>query len=141
MSIANEIWPIARARDINGDSLVGFASRMLGDVVWLRRAREKGDHDRAGLLAYYLGVKRAELRIKKEHERIWKTGKKIHEGGDASRRGEQAVRVAAVDALCAGSDRITKTAAFAVVAERERVTAKVIETDYYKARKRPNAGD
>lgn len=139
--IANEIWPIVKARGISEDSLIGFASRMLGDVVWLRRAREKGDHDRAAHMAFYLGVKRAELRIKSEHERVWQTGKKIHGGGDAARRGEQAGRVAAVDALCTGPERIKKTAAFAVVAEREGVTAKAIETDYYKARKHPKPGD
>lgn len=74
--IANEIWPIARARGHAPDSRVGYASRMLGDVVWLRRAREAGDHDRAALFHGYLMAKRAEQRIKVHQEPTWETGRK-----------------------------------------------------------------
>ncbi len=134
LRIANEIWPIVQARGISEDSLIGFASRMLGDVVWLRRAREKGNHDRVAQRAFYLGVKRAELRIKTEHERVWNTGKKIHDSAPASRKRPQAERVAAVEALCARGTKITK--AFAAVAADEGVTPKTIETDYYKAKRK-----
>jgi len=75
--IVNEIWPIARARGHAPDSRVGFASRMLGDVVWLRRAREAGDHDRAALFHGYLMAKRAEQRIKVHHEPTWETGRDV----------------------------------------------------------------
>lgn len=95
--IANEIWPIAKARGISEDSLVGFASRMLGDVVWLRRARDKGEHDRVAQMAFYLGVKRAELRIKTEHEAMWQRGvddKQVRvRGGEETRKGSDAERL------------------------------------------------
>lgn len=93
--IANEIWPIAKALGISEDSLVGFASRMLGDVVWLRRAREAGDHDRAAQMAFYLGVKRAELRLKRQREREWAVGVGSLTGAKegAARRKEQFVHL------------------------------------------------
>ncbi len=96
--IANEIWPIAKARGIVPDGVVGFASRMLSDVVWLRRSRDKGDHDRVALMAFYLGVKRAELRIKTEHEAMWQRGVDDKQarvsGGEARRKGSDASRLA-----------------------------------------------
>jgi hypothetical protein len=72
--IANEIWPIARARGHAPDSEVGFAARMLGDVVWLKRARERGDHERAALFAGYLKAKEVERRMKREREPMWQKG-------------------------------------------------------------------
>ncbi len=112
MSVANEIWPIVKARGLSPDSLVGFASRMLGDAVWLRRAREKGDHDRAGLLAYYLGVKRAELRIKAAHEPTWDRGRlTIAEraaGGAATRKGSDHGRAERVRHYLNEGDKLTE---------------------------------
>jgi hypothetical protein len=97
-SIANEIWPIAKARGIPEDSVVGFASRILGDVVWLRRARQDGRHDRVAQYAYYLGAKRARLLIKSEHETMWARGvdEKMSRarGGAATRKGSEAERLA-----------------------------------------------
>jgi hypothetical protein len=48
---------------------------MLGDVVWIRRARERGDHDRVAELVGYLRVKQTEQRIKQQHEPTWESGK------------------------------------------------------------------
>lgn len=73
-TIANEIWPIARARGLAPDSPIGFAARMLGDIVWLRDNQARGDHDRAALFHGYLMTKKAERRLKAEHEAAWKTG-------------------------------------------------------------------
>lgn len=73
---ANEIWPIAKAVGHEYDSVIGFAARMLSDVVALRRSRQQGDHERTAMFASYLMVKRAEQRIKLEREKAWKTGKK-----------------------------------------------------------------
>jgi hypothetical protein len=67
LTVANEIWPLARARGHAPDSNVGFAARMLDDIVWLQRNRRVGDHDRAALFAFYLGVKRAERSVKQSH--------------------------------------------------------------------------
>lgn len=112
MSIANEIWPIARARGYRVDSLIGFASRMLGDVVWLRRLREKGFHDRAALMAYYLGIKQAELRIKTQHEPTWDRGRLTIEeraaGGAATRKGSDESRVERVRYYLAQGDKLTE---------------------------------
>ena len=92
--------------------------------------------------AALFGETYCELQMKLVREREWTTGKKIHDGGAASRCGAQADRVAAVDALCAGADRVSKREAFKWVAKREGVTAKAIEIDYYKAKKaRPKARD
>lgn len=92
--------------------------------------------------AALFGETYCELQMKLAREREWTTGKKIHDGGAASRCGDQADRVATVEALCAGADRVSKREAFKRVAEREGVTAKAIETDYYKAKKaRPKARD
>ena len=102
---------------------------------------DRGDASSAAHDAALFGETFNELQMKLCREREWITGRKIHDGGDAARRGEQASRFAAVEALCSGAERIKKTAAFAVVAEREGVTAKAIETDYYKARKRPKPRD
>lgn len=88
--VCNGIWPIARNRGHSQDSLIGFSARMLDDIVWLRRSAEQGDHDRVALMAFFLGVKKAELRIKLEHEATWTTGKKVNTGAKAggdSRRG------------------------------------------------------
>jgi len=79
-SIANEIWPIAKARGHSPDSEIGYAARMLGDVVWLRRAREKGNHERAALFASYLRAKEVERGIKREHEATWRSGKDTIDG-------------------------------------------------------------
>jgi hypothetical protein len=78
--IANEIWPIAEGRGHSPDSPVGFAAQMLSDAVWIRRARERGDHDRAALLTGYLVAKMAERRIKGEHEATWESGKGTRAG-------------------------------------------------------------
>jgi hypothetical protein len=74
--LANEIWPIARARGFTAHSVVGFASARLGNVRALRLARQRGDHDYAIQMGFYLGVQQAELRLKLAHEKVWNTGKK-----------------------------------------------------------------
>jgi hypothetical protein len=92
--------------------------------------------------AVLFGETFCELQMKRTREAEWITGKTIHDAGASSRKGRsRAERVAAVDALCSGPDPIKKTAAFAIVAEREGVTAKAIEADYYNPRKRPKRGD
>lgn len=134
--IANEIWPIASARGYGIDDPIGFAARMLGDIVWARRAFQEGKHDRAALHIFYLGAKWSSRRIKAGWEAAAEAGKKALEGAASTRKGDQAERVAAVDRLLAEGITTKKTAAFAIVAEREGVTAKAIETDYYKAKKK-----
>lgn len=88
--IANEIWPIAKARGHAPDSEVGFAARMLSDIVWLKRAQSKGDHDRASLFAGYLKAKEVERRIKREREPMWQRGvddkRSRVDGGAATRK-------------------------------------------------------
>lgn len=92
--------------------------------------------------AVLFGETFCELQMKRTREAEWITGKTIHDAGASSRKGRsRAERVAAVDALCSGPDPIKKTAAFAIVAEREGVTAKAIDKDYYNPRKRPKRGD
>ncbi|WP_269514137.1 hypothetical protein [Brevundimonas subvibrioides] len=140
--IANTVEPLAQAKGIAKDSPAGLAAAMMDRVHWIRDNQARGDHARAALFAYYLGVLRAESRIKLEHERVWITGKTIHKAGKDSRKGRsQAERVTAVNALCNGPAPIKKTAAFAIIAEQEGVTAKAIEADYYSPRKRPKRGD
>lgn len=113
---------------------------MLGRLV--QHHIDKGSPAWAAHEAALFGETYCELQMKLAREREWITGKKIHDGGAASRCGEQADRVASVEALCAGAERVSKREAFKRVAEREGVTPKAIETDYYNARKpRPKARD
>jgi len=118
-----------------------YLERLIIQGTLVQHHIDQGAASWAAHQAALFGETFCELQIKLARERIWMTGRKIHDGGDAARRGNQSERVAAVDALCSGPDRIGKTAAFALVAESERVTPKAIETDYYKARKRPKSGD
>lgn len=76
----NNIEPIALSAGFAKDSPVGFAARMIDDIRWLRDNQRRGDHDRAALFAFYLGVKKAESRIKIEHERTWESGRNSREG-------------------------------------------------------------
>lgn len=85
--------------------------------------------------AVLFGEMFCELQMKLKREREWITGKKIHDGGTASRCGNQADRLAAVEAHCAEPDPLSRREAFRRVAESEGVTAKAIEADYYKAKK------
>lgn len=132
---------------------VGYQFREREDAGWYHRHLiklgnlvqqhiDEGSPAWAAHAAALFGETYSELQMKLAREREWTTGTKIHAGGAASRCGEQADRVAAAEALCAGPDRISKREAFKRVAEREGVTAKAIETDYYKAKKhRPKARD
>jgi hypothetical protein len=72
--IANEHSPIAKARGFADHSLVGFASARLGNLRALRLARQRGDHDYAIQMGFYLGVQQAELRLKRDHEKAWRSG-------------------------------------------------------------------
>jgi hypothetical protein len=80
-----------------------------------------------------IGELLTELRMKQLWEPDALRGRKIAQSAALTRKGEQAARVAEVDRLVAAGE--LKTAAFAIVAEAQRVTAKAIETDYYKAKK------
>ena len=78
----------------------------------------------------------AELQLKLARERIFNSGKGLHDNGAASRSGRsRADRVAAIDALTTGPGKISKREAFKEVARLDLVTAKAVETDYYKAKK------
>jgi hypothetical protein len=134
--LANIIWPIAQAAGHSHDSAVGFASRMLDDAVWIRRCDKKSDHERVAVFTFFLGVKRTEFRMKCAAEPDWLRGKKVRESAALTRKGDQAHRVAEVDRLAREIGRGGKTAAFRLVAEREGVTQKAIEADYYKAKKK-----
>lgn len=114
---------------------------MLGHVV--QHHIDKGEPSFAAHRAALFGETFCELQMKLAREREWNTGKKIHDAGAASRRrGTAADRVAAVEALTTGPDRMSKRKAFAEVAASEYVTPKAIETDYYKAKKdRPKPRD
>lgn len=95
--IANVIWPIAEAKGYKQDDPVGFAARMLGDIVLSRRALEEGKAKSAALSAFYLGAKWSSRRMKIEHEPTWEFGNKTRrerqDGGAATRKGSDAERV------------------------------------------------
>ena len=97
-TIANEIWPIARARGHAPDSPVGFAARILSDILWLRESQASGDHDRAALFHGYVMAKKVEQRIKTEREAMWQRGvddKQVRvTGGENTRKTADSVRVA-----------------------------------------------
>lgn len=77
-----------------------------------------------------------ELQLKLAREPMFNSGKGLHDNGAASRIGRsRAARVAAIDTLTTGPDRISKREAFRQVAEDDGVTAKAVETDYYRAKK------
>ncbi|OHT18885.1 hypothetical protein [Edaphosphingomonas haloaromaticamans] len=78
-SIANTHWPIAEARGFGLDSVVGFAARMLQQIVLIKRATNPEQAGWVALQSYFLGIMRAEMRIKLEHEPKWRTGVKQHE--------------------------------------------------------------
>jgi hypothetical protein len=63
----NLLWTIAQRRGHGIDSKVGFAARIMDDVRLLREAREKGNSDRAIMMAYYLAHKVASSQIKAGH--------------------------------------------------------------------------
>lgn len=88
--IAATVEPIAKARGFAPDSPVGFAAAMMDRIYWIRDNQRRGDHDRAALFAFYLGVLRAESRIKLEHESVWKSGKGSRDGSQegAAKRAE-----------------------------------------------------
>lgn len=88
-SVANTVEPIARAAGFAKDSPVGFAAAILDRIYWLRDNQRRGDHDRAALFAFYVGVLKAESRIKVEHERTWESGKGTREG---AKKGAEARR-------------------------------------------------
>jgi len=79
-STANTIEPIARAAGFAPDSSVGFAAAILDRIFWLRDNQRRGDHDRAALFAFYIGVLKAESRIKDEHEPTWESGRGTRAG-------------------------------------------------------------
>lgn len=97
-SIANTVEPVVRAAGFASDSRVGFAGAILDRIHWLRDNQRRGDHDRAALFAFYIGVLKAESRIKAEHEPTWQRGvddKRVRvRGGEATRKTPDAVRVA-----------------------------------------------
>jgi hypothetical protein len=88
-SIANTVEPVARAAGFAKDSPVGFAAAILDRIHWLRDNQRRGDHDRAALFAFYIGVLKAESWIKDEHEPTWESGKGTREG---ARKGAEARR-------------------------------------------------
>ena len=65
--VANEPWPILKRRGYAPDSREGFAAKMIGDIHWLRHCLAKGDHDRAMMFMFYLGVKWSASGIKERH--------------------------------------------------------------------------
>jgi hypothetical protein len=77
--MANGIWPIAEARGFAPDSPIGFAARMLSDVVSIRRAQDAGNLNFAALRFGDLRFKEAEEQLKALHEPTWRTGKKQRE--------------------------------------------------------------
>ena len=79
-SVANTVEPIARAAGFAKDSPVGFAAAILDRIFWLRDNQRRGDHDRAALFAFYVGVLKAESRIKDDHEPTWESGRAAREG-------------------------------------------------------------
>ncbi len=87
--IANTVEPIAKAWGFAPHSRVGFAAAILDRIYWLRDNQRRGDHDRAALFAFYIGVLKAESRIKEEHEPTWESGKGTREG---ARKGAEARR-------------------------------------------------
>ena len=99
-------------------------------------AMEKGDASASAYWAFEFAqaVTEYNIIIAKDWNRYAKAGKKSIEGAESTRKGQQSERVRQVDALVA--DGTKKTAAFAIVAERNGVTAKAIETDYYKAKRK-----
>lgn len=104
-----------------------------------RRVQDQIDQGDAAMAAHHaalFGETWSELELKLAREREWTTGRKIRDGGNSARRGAQDKRVADVDALCSGPDRISKRKAFEVVARQQWVTASAIQTDYYKGKKR-----
>ena len=136
-SMANTHWPLAIAKGYKEDSVVGFAARILQQIVHIKRAwQTDAKKEWAALQSYHLGILRTEMRIKQEHEPKWRTGDKVISAAEKTRKGQQADRVTEVERLLADGLTTKKTAAFAIVAEREGVTAKAIETDYYKAKKK-----
>ncbi len=64
---ANEPWPVARHRGFAPDCREGFAAKMLGDIHWIRNALGAGDHERAMILMFFLGVKWSASGIKERH--------------------------------------------------------------------------
>lgn len=101
-----------------------------------RRCAEGGNLQWAMFHAARLGSLTVEAELKFKWEKEALAGQKSIAGGASTRRGDQDRRVAEVDTLAAQIGRGGKRAAFAIVAEREGVTPKAIETDYYKARKK-----
>lgn len=136
-SISNTHQHLADARGYEVDSPVGFAARMLSDIVMARRAFENDKPKMAALFVFYLGAKWSSRRIKEGWEAAAEAGKKVLDAAASTRKGSMSAteRMEEVDRLVANNG-IKKGAAFASVAEREGVTAKAIETDYYKAKKK-----
>jgi hypothetical protein len=64
----NDLSSIVRQRGYEPDSTVGFAAGMLCDVVWLRRALQVGEADWSAMHAFYLGIKWAKRRLKRDWE-------------------------------------------------------------------------
>lgn len=120
-SIANEIWPIAAARGHAPDSEIGFAARMLGDVVWLKRAKANGDDDRAAMFAGYLKAKEVERRMQVDRGPLWERGLKnetdTRDGGGANRKGEIGARLARFEELRRAGVRTME--AYARIADEE----------------------
>jgi hypothetical protein len=132
---ANEIWPLAKARGHEKDSVVGFAARIFSQIGRVRRFFEDGDPESAAQFMFYVGVMETERRLKAEHEPTWESGDKMRRSGRARRRGGSAAdRTAAVEKLVAEGH--PKTAAISLVAEREGVHFKTIERDLYPPKNR-----
>lgn len=141
------LWHIARSRGIEYDSEEGFAARMLGDVYWLREKRSEGDHDRVALYAYYLGFKRAELRLKREREKEWETGRKQHQVlGETRERfnlARQAIAIAErekwqmeAEGVWSANPRLSKAAVAEIV--RTRLKASETRNTIRQALKKPD---
>jgi hypothetical protein len=115
-----------------------YLRQLLMHAKLVRHHIDAGNASWAAIEALAVGDLISEMGIKHDWEADALSGRKSRHGAESTRKGSQENRVSAVDELCSPSNpnRIKKTAAFAVVAERERVTAKTIETDYYKAKRK-----
>jgi len=64
---ANDPWAIVKHRGFAPDSKEGFAARMLGHIIFVRENLEDGDHERAAMLMFFLGVIWSASSIKERH--------------------------------------------------------------------------
>jgi len=113
-----------------------YIERMLANLRQMVGCIEMNEAVLAVVHAGELATLSLECHMKFEWEGDALRGRKVADSAALTRRGSQSNRVREVDRLAAEIGRGGKRAAFALVAEREGVTAKAIEADYYKAKKK-----